>query len=335
MVLASAGAGALLYGAFRVRSFGSPLAVALLWGSAAAVMLTSACAGGLMGEVVEEERKARVSAWFQGGSLSGGARGGGGLLVLAEHWSRQRVGVLAAAMVVVPSVAAQWIAERPVERSSDGLRGRLRAMGWEFRRTFLRWETVAPLLVLAAPFGSGAALSLLPSVAVDYGVTGAEVAWINGLLGGCLTAGGAMAMTLLPKGTDARVGYPVAGLLNAASLAVMVLGPPRPLTYMVGAGLFLLTVGAAYALFTALVLQVMGEAGKSGGTRYSMLVSVGNAPVAYMAWVDGRGYERFGTKGLAGTDAVVSGVTAMCFLAWFLWWRRRDRARSAALAASG
>ena len=92
-------------------------------------------------------------------------------------------------------------------------------------------------------------------------------------------------------------------------------------------------MGAAYALFTALVLQVMGDAGKSGGTRYSMLVSVGNAPVAYMAWLDGRGYGRFGTKGLAGTDAVVSGLAALLFLAWFLWWRRRDRARAAAKAA--
>lgn len=55
-----------------------------------------------------------------------------------------------------------------------------------------------------------------------------------------------------------------------------------------------------------------------------MLVSLGNAPVTYMAWVDGRGYRWFGPKGLPGVDMVVSGVVAVLFLAWFGVERRRS-----------
>ncbi len=318
MVLASAAAGALLFSAFGVRSFGDPTAVSLLFGAVAVGMMTSACAGGMMAESVAERDKALAGSFYQAGALGGGALGGGGLLLLAEHWGRMEVGAVAAVAIVLPSLAGYLVpAAASGEDGGAGLGARLREIGREFRRTFLRREAVAPLLLLAAPFGSGAALSLLPGVAQDYGVTAGQVAWINGVGGGVLTALGAMLMTLLPKGVDARLGYPVAGLVNAVCLGVLLLGSPRPATYLVGAGLYLLTVGAAYALFTALVLQVMGEVGKSGGSRYSMLVSVGNLPVAYMAWMDGRGYRWFGTKGLPGIDMVVSGLAAVLFLAWF------------------
>ncbi len=323
LVASSAVAAALLFGAFRVRSFGEPLAVWLVFAAVAVAMLTSACCGGLMSDTVEPERKARVSAIYQAGSLGGGALGGGGLLLLAQHWSRTAVGLAAAALVVVPALAGQWVEERPVVREAGGLRARMRAILAEFRRTFLRWEAVTPLLLLVAPAGSGAAIGLLPGVAPDYGMSAGQVAWINGALGGLLTAAGAMLVTLLPKGVDARLAYPVAGLLNAVCLLPLVLGRPRPGSYLLGVGLYLLTVGAAYAFFTALVLETMGRAGASGGSRYSILVSVANLPVAYMAWLDGRGYRWFGTRGVAGVDLVLSGVVAAGFLCWYIYSRRR------------
>ena len=326
LVLSSAVAAALLFAAFGVGSFGDRRAIALIFLAVGVAMLTSSCCGGMMAESVAPEQKTRVSSFFQAGALGGGALGGGGLLVLAEHWSRPAVGAVAAVLVVAPALAGQWVAEAPVA-ASEGLGARLRAMAAEFRRTFLSWRALAPLLLLLAPAGSGAAIGLLPGVAPDYGVSANQVAWINGLLGGLLTAAGAMLVTLLPRNVDARLAYPVAGLVNAACLLPMVLGRPRPFSYLLGAALYLLTVGAAYAFFTALVLQTMGPAGRSGGTRYSMLVSVANLPVAYMAWLDGRGYRWFGTKGVAGMDLVVSGAAALGFVVWWVVAKRRGLLR--------
>jgi PAT family beta-lactamase induction signal transducer AmpG len=75
-------------------------------------------------------------------------------------------------------------------------------------------------------------------------------------------------------------------------------------------------VGACWAVFTALVLEVVGGAGKSGCSRVAIAISLGNAPVAYMAAVDGLGAKWFGTRGFAAMDMAVSGVAAIGFLLW-------------------
>lgn len=327
LLLSAAGSAAALFAAFRIKSFADPLAVGLLLLAVSLSMLTSSCSGGLMASVVPEEQKMRASSFYQGGSLSGGALGGGGLLILAQYWSKPAVGAVAAALIVIPALAARAVAEPPVAKDTGGPSMRLREMVREFKATFLQWKSLPALLLLLAPMGSGAAIGLLPGLAADYHVSAGQVAWINGVAGGLLTALGAMLMTLLPKRIDARIGYPLAGLANALCLLVLCLGKPGPAAYMVGAALYLFTIGAAYALFTALVLQVMGDAGRSGGSRYSMLVSLGNAPVTYMAWVDGRGYKWFGPKGLPAMDMVVSATAAILFLLWF----RHQRGRSESL----
>ena len=113
------------------------------------------------------------------------------------------------------------------------------------------------------------------------------------------------------------------------AIGVLCIGPPRPLTYLVGTVLYLLTVGACWAVFTAVVLDVVGGAGKSGCSRVAIAIGLGNAPVAYMAAVDGLGAKWFGTRGLAGMDTAVSGIAAAGFLAW-LAVTRASRRRSAA-----
>jgi hypothetical protein len=157
----------------------------------------------------------------------------------------------------------------------------------------------------------------MPGIAPDYGMTGDQVAWLNGWLGGLLLAAGAMLVLMVPGRIDRLLAYPVAGLANALAIGILCLGKPRPGTYLVSSILYLLTMGACNALFTALVLQVIGGAGKSGGSRYAIAVSLGSAPCAYMASVDGLGAKWFGTRGLAGIDLVVSGVFAVGFLIWY------------------
>jgi hypothetical protein len=75
-------------------------------------------------------------------------------------------------------------------------------------------------------------------------------------------------------------------------------------------------------MFTAVVLEFLGKSGKSGSGRYSIINSMGNVPVLYMLALDGWGGDRWGTRGLAGTDCVVGGLGALVLLGYFLSRRR-------------
>jgi PAT family beta-lactamase induction signal transducer AmpG len=266
-----------------------------------------------------------VGRFFQAGILGGGGLGGGGLLLLAKHVSRGTVGLAAAGLIFLPALVALFVEEPEVRRHAETVWGQVKEAGKEFRGTFWHWGALPSLLLLVAPMASGGAITILPTIATDYGVSQDQVAWLNGVAGALLTAAGAMVMMWFPARFDTRIAYPAFGLLNALMLGIMCLGHPRPATYLWGAGLYLFTVGACYALYTALVLKIIGPAGRSGGGRYAMSVSLANIPVAYMPALDGLGAKWFGAKGLPGMDLVLSSVAACGFLTYFLWRRRTGR----------
>jgi MFS transporter, PAT family, beta-lactamase induction signal transducer AmpG len=66
------------------------------------------------------------------------------------------------------------------------------------------------------------------------------------------------------------------------------------------------------------VLEFMGESGKSGSGRYSIINSLGNVPVLYMIALDGWGGSRWGARGVSATEAVLSFLGALVLLAYFL-----------------
>jgi hypothetical protein len=304
---------------FNGKGLASPLAVWLMFAATCAMMLNGAACGGLMASMVPHELKARASGVYQAGNMGGGALGGGGLILLSSHVGRTTLGVVSAIVVFLPALGSFWIDEPPVESvAGAGLRERLGAIGLEFKTTFLRWAALPSLLLLMSPLGSGGAIGLLTGVASDYGLSGNQTAWLNGIGGGLLTAAGALLVALVPPKVDIRLTYIVLGAANALAIGVLCVAPTRPMTYLVGSVLYQLTVGACWAVFTAVVLQVVGGAGKTCGSRYAIAVSLGSLPVAYMTAVDGLGAKWWGTRGLAGIDMAVSLVAAGGFLAWYL-----------------
>ncbi len=161
-----------------------------------------------------------------------------------------------------------------------------------------------------------------------------QVAWINGLAGALLTTAGALAASLIPIRVRAPIAFLSVGLVNAATLAILALGPLRPAVYFTGAILFLFTIGAGYALFTGVALEFLGSSGKSGSSRYSIINSAGNLPVAYMTFLDGRGYALLGPRGMPGIDAIVSAVVCSVLLAHFIVSRRRKQSKLSAAKSS-
>jgi PAT family beta-lactamase induction signal transducer AmpG len=207
--------------------------------------------------------------------------------------------------------------EVPVSAAA-GAAETLRRIWSEFKQTFLRWRALPYALTMVFPMASGAMIGLLPGLAADYHVSGEQVAWINGLGGALLMAAGAFAASLLPARMSAPIAYLSTGLLNALVLAVMWLGPATPVVYLAGTVMFLFTIGVGYAFFTAVVLEFLGGSGKSGSGRYSIINSLGNIPVAYMTYLDGRSYALWGARAMPGADTVLSTIGALLLLGYFV-----------------
>jgi PAT family beta-lactamase induction signal transducer AmpG len=331
VAVAGALAGLLLGTALQFPVLGAPGPKFMLFLAACVVLLAHAAVGGLMAALVPPELKARAGGFYQMGNCGLAALAGGAMLYCSAHLARREFGIVSGLMVGLPGLVALTIREPEVVGQGDGFGMVLRRIRSEFKDTFFQWKAVPVLLVLAAPFGSGAALGLLPSLAPDYGVSVDQVAWMNGLGGGLLTALGALLIGFLKMPGDLRPLYAWMGLINAATLGILLVGSPRPVTYFVSVTLYMISVGACYALFTAVVLKLLGFSGKSGGSRYAIALSIDNLPIFYMTIVDGMGARWFGTKGEPGIDMAVSAVGALLALAWFWWERRRDSLGGAAV----
>ena len=324
LIVGAVGAALTLVAAFHGGRLDTPSAVTLMFLSACFGQLIVSSCGGMMGSLHSELNRRRASSFYQAGSLAFGALGIFALASLAEKFSIGPLGWITAALIALPSLAALAAPEQS-QQLGEGIRQTFACIWQEFKSTFLCWRAVPYTLIMLFPMCSGAAIGLLPGVAQDYGLTGQQMAWMNGIGGALLTAAGALAATLVPARVRASVSYLSVGLLNEATIAILWLGPLRPSTYFVGATLYLFTIGACYALFTAVVLEFLGRSGKSGCARYSIINSLGNVPVAYMTAVDGRGGNLWGARGLAGTDAVVGAIGAAILLTYFLT-RKRTKA---------
>ena len=281
----------------------------------------------MLGMLKSEASRRRAGSFYQGGSLAFGALAVFVLVSLAERLRLNELGWIAAAMIALPALAALAV---PEERraETEGANETLKRIWREFKGTFVRWQAIPYTLAITFPMGSGALIGLLPGLAADYRMSGQQVAWINGLGGALLMAAGALSASLISTRVRAPVAYLMVCLTNAFSTAVLWLGPQRPDVYVIGVVLFLFTVGAAYALFTAVVLEFLGNSGKSGSSRYAIINSLGNFPVAYMSFLDGRAYAHWGPRGMPGADALLSMAGATLLLAHFLSSGRRRRTRT-------
>ena len=292
-------------------------AVGLMFLGACCSQLIVSSAGGMMGALQSERARRIASSLLQAGAMGFGALSAWVLIYISPRVSHESLALVVAALIGAPALVA-FAAPRQMQISEGTFRATMRRVWGEFKVTFFRWDALPYTACMTFPIGTGAAIGLLPGVALQYGVNGDQVAWINGLLGGLLIAAGAGAMSLIRSRIRVPVLYMIVALVNCLCLSVLWLGPMHQATYYAGTLLYLFTVGCCYAMFTAVVLEFLGDSGKSGSTRYSIINSLGNIPVLYMLQVDGWGGEHWGGRGVAGAEALVGAIGALVLLAWLL-----------------
>jgi MFS family permease len=197
---------------------------------------------------------------------------------------------------------------------SFGLLPTLRILGSECKSTFLRRDAIPYLLFLLLPAGTGSAIGLLPGIAQSYGISGDQVAWMNGLLGALAIAAGSMVTALLPAHWPISRLALIIYIVNALFLAAMAFGPMRSWNYLVGTILYFFTTGCCYSIATAVILEFLGASGKSGSGRYSVINGIINIPVLLMISIDGWGAAMWGARGLPAIECVAALATCIPML---------------------
>jgi predicted MFS family arabinose efflux permease len=125
-----------------------------------------------------------------------------------------------------------------------------------------------------------------------------------------------------------RLAYALAGGTTALVSLSMAFGPRTPGALVGLALLWNLCYGVAFASFCAFVLDTVGRGAVA--TKYNVFASLGNQAIAYMSFLDGRGYKAFGPVGLFLTDAALTSGGIVLLLAMTAVLRRRDARAGAA-----
>jgi predicted MFS family arabinose efflux permease len=226
-------------------------------------------------------------------------------------------------LVAGPVVAALFIEEGPRKREHTGfvsIPALFRPLLRDLKAVFWSHRALIGLVFFLSPVGSGAVANLISSVGPDYHAPDVEVLWVTGIAGGLLSAIGAFLGGYVCDRMNRMAAYALAGILCCMFAAYMALAGPTAFTFGAGYSGYSVATGFGYAVFTALVLDVLGRRQHAAGTSYSILVASGNLPIIYMTWLDGVGYKHWGAKGLMSVDAIANGGGAIVLLivAWYV-----------------
>jgi MFS family permease len=288
---------------------GSPaiLTALLFLCNAFAGLLSSSC-GGLL-TVMPEALRGRCAGWYQTGNVGGAALAGGLVIWLADHASLPVVAFSTSAAMVLPSLAGFLIEEPAPMRRAISVQ--VAALRRDLREVFASRRTWLGLVFFLSPVGTAAVSNLISSLGPDYHASGNEVLWVTGIVSGLLSALGCYLGGVVADKMNRMMAYALAGALAAVFGVYLAVAPATPFTYGAGYLGYSVATGFAYAVYTALVLDVVGTGRLAAATAYSTLNALGNASIAYMTRFDGVGYKHWGARGLMWTDALANGGFAV------------------------
>jgi MFS transporter, PAT family, beta-lactamase induction signal transducer AmpG len=256
-------------------------------------------------------QQGRASGWAQAGNFAGTGVGGGIGLYLAQHVQAQWVsgaglGVLCMACAAVlplaphvprlvrPSIAATFVEVLrevwAVLKSRPGL---------------------LVIFLMLLPIGSGGLQALWNSAAGEWKVSADTVALTGGLITGVASGVAALFGGYVCDWLDRRTTYCLFGVLIAIEVVIVAHLPRTPEVWIGASVLYNALLGACYAAYSAVVLEVIGRG--AAATKFNLMASVANVPVTFMPVVDGVLHDRHGTNAMFYGEAALSVAAAVLF----------------------
>jgi MFS transporter, PAT family, beta-lactamase induction signal transducer AmpG len=319
LLMASATVAVCSFGAVSMLPVSLTLLTVLLFAATAVSGLISTACGALM-TALRTDLRGQAGGWYNAGNLGGGAVGGGLVIWLADRLSLAGLGASVAAIMFLPMLTALLIQESARARVPfiPQMTHMIRDM-WEVLKSP---RTLTGLIFFLSPVGSAAVSNLISGVGPDYHSPDSEVIWVMGIAGGLLCALGSLIGGYVCSRMNRMVAYTLAGGLCSIFAIYLGFAPRTAFTYGAGYTGYALAAGFAYAVFTALVLDVVGARKHAAGTAYALLVASGNLPISLMTWLDGAGYQKWGARGLMGVDALANGGGGLLLLVVAYYSRR-------------
>lgn len=285
--------------------------------------LSGSCNGGLLATTMPDGLRGAAGGWLNVGNLAGGAVSAVLTLKMAERFPPLIVGLGLVLFMSLPCLALIWVDEPQRARRNAG--EVFRALWRDVSHVVKMRQGWTGMLLFSSPVGTAALINYFAGMAADYRASAGMVAFINGWVSGLVTAVGSLIGGYLCDRYSRRLMYLLSGGLTALCAAVMAAAPLSPMTYAIGASVYLLITGLCYAAFSAAVLETIGKGGAAASTQYALFVSCGNLAISYVGFVDTRFDKGFGPRGLLSVDAAmnVAGIIALYFLfRWFGGFRK-------------
>jgi len=255
----------------------------------------------LMANATPDDRKGRAGGWCQAGILGGQGLGGGAGLWLASHLDAAWAGsVTLGAFCVLCSLALLFLHEPAAVRRarlSDDIRAVIGDV-WSVMRTRPGYLTFVLLLL---PIGTGAAQNLWAALADDWHASADTVALVNGAASGLVAAFGCLLGGYLCDRLPRRTAYLCYGVGLALTALAMALAPRTEASFILFTSLYNFVIGFTYAAFTAVALEAIGRG--AAATKYNLMASAANVPIAGLTWLDGQAYDRWSAGWMLAMEA--------------------------------
>ena len=293
------------------------LVLALSIASCASSMATES----LMAHTTAPDQQGRAGGWLQAGNLGGGGLGGGAGLWLGQHVAAWSAGVVLGLACVACCATLLLVTQPSRARGVLSYRAEIIVVGRDVWGVVRSRAGFLALLLFVLPIGTGSASNLWAAVADDWRASADTVALVNGVLGGLIAMVGCFVGGYLCDVIDRTTGYVLFGIALAVCAVAMAIGPRTSAMFVILTCVYFFFTGCIYAAFTGVVLETIGTG--AAATKYNLMSSIGNIPIAYVTLIDGWAQTRLGSGGMLYTEAALGIVGVIVFIGIALATRSR------------
>lgn len=295
--------------------------------------LYQAALGGWLGSIVPPEEDSRLGAWMIVANIAGFGIDAIVNIALVRSLPSPFGAAAVAGLVLLPLLLFLPIpAPGPDRRLARESYAEFAA---HLGRMLRRPGTIRAILVFVLPAACFALTNALGGLGGDYGASERFVSLVAGV--GVTIAGivGSLMVPRLAARFEPYRLYVAIGLVGAVFTLALIVLPRTPAVFalaMVGENV---AQAAAFATATTIIFREIGKGNPLAATEFSVLISAVLLPLAYMQWLDGRGYAAAGLAGSLGVDGAMGLAGCAGILLVLAWVRRRvPRPSSPALAAT-